>query len=82
MGEHLNKILRSFDSGKGGFSARKLTAFSMNAVMIYLHFRWVDHDNIVSVLIVDASFIALLLGIVTAEQIIALRNGDRSETNV
>lgn len=79
MRELLNKILRSFDSGPGGLSARKLTSFSINMVMIYLHLRWVDHENVVEVLIVDCCFVALLLGIVTAEQIIKLKNGAAEE---
>jgi hypothetical protein len=73
--ELFDKVLRSFDAGPGGLSARKLTSFSINVVTLYLHFRWVDHENVVEVLIIDACFVSLLLGIVTAEQIIKLKNG-------
>jgi hypothetical protein len=43
------------------------------------HFKYVDKDNIVEVLMVDFTFIALLLGIVTMEQVIKFRASKTEE---
>ena len=75
MKDLLDKILHSFHTGPQGFSARKLTAFVITACVVYAHFAHVNDSNVVSALVVDASFVSLLLGIVTAEQIIKLKNG-------
>ena len=75
----ITKIIHSFDNSKDGFSARKLTAFTLTACVVYMHARWVEHDNVAEVLIIDLSTVLLLLGIVTAEQIIRLKNGNKSE---
>ncbi len=63
-------VFYSFDSKcDTGFDPRKLTAWTIVIFAGHAHWNYVDKDNIVEVLIVDFLFIALLLGIVTMEQI-------------
>jgi hypothetical protein len=67
-------IYYSFDSKcDTGFDPRKLTAWSIILLAAYSHIHYVDQTVIVETLIVDYCFIALLLGIVTMEQIIKFR---------
>jgi ATP:corrinoid adenosyltransferase len=67
-------LFYSFDNKcDTGFDPRKLTAWTIVAMAGYAHLKYVDKDNIVEVLMVDFTFIALLLGIVTMEQVIKFR---------
>jgi len=80
----LNYIFASFDNSKEGASARKLTAFALMFCVAYLHYKFVDLATAVSFLIVDLCGVFLLLGIITAEQVIKLKNGEKingTETN-
>jgi hypothetical protein len=65
----------SFDNSKEGASARKLTAFALMICVAYLHYKFVDITTSVSFLIVDLCGVFMLLGIITAEQVIKLKNG-------
>lgn len=69
------KILGSFDKSHSGFAARKLSAFAFMLLVTFLHYKYVDKTNVIEALIVDSCMILLLLGLVTFEQVIALRNG-------
>jgi len=73
----------SFDTHSSGASARKLTAFAFMLCIVWCHLKWIDHSNVVEALWVDVSGLLLCLGIVTAEQVIRLKNGgDKApETN-
>lgn len=71
----IDKILGSFDNSKNGFSARKLTAFSLMLCVGYLHVLFVDKDNVVEVMIIDLLTVLLLLGIITIQNVIELKNG-------
>lgn len=82
MKELLTKLLASFDNHSMGMSARKLTAFALMVCVAYIHYKWITTDTAVNFLVVDLCAIFLLLGIVTAEQIIKLKNGkDENRTN-
>lgn len=75
MKNFINKIILSFENSKDGFSARKLTAFILILCICYIHFKFVDLQNAVEVLIIDLCGVLIALGIVTAQNIIELKNG-------
>ena len=78
-------IIGSLDNKKNsGYSARKLTGFSVNFCILLIHFSWLkhaflreDYEYIIEILAVDSIFVLLLLGIVTMEQVSQLKNGKR-----
>ena len=75
----IDNLLKSFTTEKGGFAARKLTAFALMILIAYSHFKYVDLTNVVEVLIIDLSGVLLCLGLVTASNIIELKNGKNNE---
>jgi ATP:corrinoid adenosyltransferase len=73
-------LFYSFDNKcDTGFDPRKLTAWAIVALAGYAHVHYVDQTVIVETLIVDYLFIALLLGIVTMEQVIKFRASKTEE---
>lgn len=66
----------SFDNTTTGASARKLTAFALMLCIAYIHLRFIDHDNAIDALIIDLIGVAFFLGLITASQIVELRNGN------
>jgi hypothetical protein len=76
-----NNLLASFNTFEKGFSARKLTAFALMICIAYIHFKFVDITIAVEVLIVDLSGVLLCLGLVTASNIIELKNGHKNDNN-
>jgi len=78
-------LLGSLDNKKNsGFSARKLTAFIGVACYVLIHLSWLkhaflkeDYEYMIELVVVDALFILLSLGIVTLEQISRLKEGNR-----
>lgn len=82
------KIVRSADNiTKNAFSARKLTALVIMVAVIVGHGFYYKHCYIKEdfsiytyVLMIDYCAVAFFLGIVTAEQIIKLKNGKEEET--
>ncbi len=77
----VENLLKSFNTEKGGFAARKLTAFALMICIAYIHFKFVDITIAVEVLIVDLSGVLLCLGLVTASNILELRNGPKNDNN-
>jgi len=75
----MKKLLASFDTNSKGLSARKLTAFAFVLCAYYVHYEHVDNSNAVDALIVDACVVVMCLGIVTAEQVIKLKNGSKDD---
>ena len=77
------KLVRSADNiTKNAFSARKLTALVIMVAVIVGHGFYYKHCYVKEdfsiytyVLIIDYCAVAFFLGIVTAEQIIKLKNG-------
>tara|TARA_R110000868_G_scaffold23387_1_gene94399 strand:- start:3017 stop:3247 length:231 start_codon:yes stop_codon:yes gene_type:complete len=69
----IDNLIKSFTTEKGGFAARKLTAFALMILIAYSHFKYVDLTNVVEVLIIDLSGVLLCLGLVTAEQILSFK---------
>ena len=89
LGEIYNGIIGSLDNKKGsGFSARKLTSIITMVLLILVHSSWLkyaflkeDFDYLTQVLIIDECFVLLLLGIVTLEQVAALKNNKQENEN-
>ena len=76
----INKLIGSFDNVKNqGFSARKLTAFALMLCIAFIHFRFVDNSNAIEALMIDLSGVLLCLGIVTAQNIIELKNNNNQQ---
>jgi hypothetical protein len=58
-----------------GFSARKLTAFTFMACIVYMHYIWGLNNNFsVEILICDIVGVSFFLGLITFDQIIKLKN--------
>ena len=82
------KLVRSADNiTKNAFSARKLTALVIMVAVIVGHGFYYKHCYVKEdfsiytyVLIIDYCAVAFFLGIVTAEQIIKLKNGKEDAT--
>jgi len=74
MKKVLADLYNSFFNNKQGLSARKLSAFSLMLCVFYLHYKYVDISNAFDFLVADLCGIMLLLGIVTAQNIIELKN--------
>ena len=68
----------SFKITDGGFSMRKEIAFSVLIAFIYGNFKIFSNpankDLFISVLFIDAAFISLCVGLVTAAEIIKFKN--------
>ncbi len=79
LSKFISDIYHSFFNNKSGMSARKLTAFSLITCVFYLHYKYVDTTNAFDFLVADLCAIMLLLGIVTAQNIIELKNGKTNE---
>lgn len=82
MKEIVRKIVASLDTTtKDGFSARKLSAFVIMVLVVAAHIAWLkkaflenDFSLLAEVLMIDYSFIALLLGLTTYEAIKSKQN--------
>jgi len=80
------KLFRSFDNvTKNALSARKLTAFSVILCVLYGHYIYYNYCILNNdfkmydiILIIDYCAVAFFLGLITAEQIIKLKN-DKNE---
>ena len=72
MKDLINKILSGLDTHSVGFSARKMSAFVVIICVIAAHVKWItlgDLTELGSVLTIDYTFIASLLGLTTYEAI-------------
>lgn len=77
MKEIMQNILNSFNTNKGGYSSRKLTAFVIVAMVVFIHIKWLTLGNLTQlemVLTIDYSFIAALFGMTTYQ---ALKNNKK-----
>jgi len=62
MNKIATDLYSSFSNDNIGFSAKKLTSFILTATYCYAH-RFVDSNNLIGVLTVDAGLITLLFGV-------------------
>jgi hypothetical protein len=74
----LDNLINSFTTEKGGFAARKLTAFAFMVCIAYVHYSALTIENVEVFLWVDLCGVMLCLGLVTASNIIALKNGSNN----
>lgn len=82
----IERLLNSLDNKKNnGFSARKLTAIVVMACFVIVHVSWLKHaflrekyEYMIEVLIIDSSFVSLLLGIVTVAELIKLKGSNKN----
>ena len=77
----LKDIWASFNNHEQGASARKLTAFALMCLVVYIHASQLTHENAVEFLIIDLCGVFLALGLVTFAQIIELKNGKQDGTS-
>jgi len=75
IGDFFIGFLYTFSNDKRGNSARKTTAFALMLGIGWIHLRYVDRENAINALWIDLTFVALMLGAVTAENLIALKMG-------
>jgi hypothetical protein len=74
----INNLIGSFDTVKeNGFSARKLSAFALMVCVAFVHFKWVNHENVAEVLIIDLCGVLILLGLVTAQNVLDYKNSEK-----
>lgn len=81
MKQIINDLWASFNNHELGASARKLTAFALMILVVYIHLKYVDVSNCIDALIIDLCGVSLMLGLVTFSQLINLKNGGNDETN-
>jgi hypothetical protein len=74
----INNLIGSFDTVKeNGFSARKLSAFALMVCIAFVHLKWVNHENVAEVLIIDLCGVLILLGLVTAQNVLDYKNSEK-----
>jgi len=75
----IENLISSFTTEKGGFAARKLTAFAFMVCIAWAHYSALTIENVEVFLWVDLCGVMLCLGLVTAGNIIELKNGNKSQ---
>lgn len=75
---HLD-LLYPFKDKNGEFSRTFALAFISEGMMCYMDIKFVDHENVIEALIVHACFIGILIGVVKMVDVIALKNGTKSD---
>jgi len=77
--EIFGNLVKSFNTEKGGFAARKLTAFALMVCIAWIHYLFVDTNNAIEALIIDLVGVAFFLGLVSFTQILELKNGKKED---
>lgn len=77
----IKDIWASFNNHEQGASARKLTAFALMCLVVYIHASQLTHENAVEFLIIDLCGVFLSLGLITFSQIVELKNGSKNGTD-
>lgn len=78
MKEFVNKLIASLDTVTPGFSGRKLTALYSVIMAAYVTHK-LPPTALLYALYAWQSLALLCLGIITAEQIIKIKNGNKDE---
>jgi 4-amino-4-deoxy-L-arabinose transferase-like glycosyltransferase len=82
MKNFFTKLTASLDNHSLGYSARKLSALSAIIAAYYVTYMFTNVDVLDYVLTAWLCFALLCLGIITAQQVIELKNGKKDdETN-
>lgn len=77
----LDNLINSFTTEKGGFAARKLTAFAFMVCIAYVHYSALTIENVEVFLWVDLCGVMLCLGLVTAAHLVEIRTGNKQTNN-
>ena len=74
-------ISQSFNNGKDGYSARKLSAFYLLLCSGLIHYKADFHNETIATwfLIADLIGAFLLLGVITVEQIFRFKEGNNED---
>lgn len=83
-------IMGSLNNKKNeGFSARKITAVAVNILYIISHIVWWKHaflrddfEHFIAICVIDAIYVLLLLGIITMQEVIKLKNGTKDGEDI
>ena len=70
--------LKSLTSKEEGFSFRKLSSLVVLGLVIYLHVKYVNSENVLTFLLYDFGFIAVLLGLLNLDRFIQAKFGSSS----
>jgi len=68
ISEIFEKLISSFDVSKKGFSARKLSAFTVVVLVVVVHLKWIKSDRweyLAEILALDYMFVLSLFGLTT-----------------
>lgn len=79
FGQLAKNVFLSFFADKKGFSGRKLSAFIAILIAQFITIKYTNILNVEEMVIIWLCFALLCLGIVTIEQVIALKNGKKEE---
>jgi hypothetical protein len=82
MRKIFKEIYGSFkNTNDNKLSARKLTSFAFVVLCGYIHYAHVDKSNAISALTIDGIVLLLLLGIITAQNVIQFKHGENNQKN-
>jgi hypothetical protein len=73
--EFLIGFLYTFTNDRKGNSARKTTAFALMVCIAYTHYKYLSVDNAQLIIATDGILILVLLGIITAQNLIEMKFG-------
>ena len=82
MKNFFTKLTASLDNHSRGYSARKLSALSAIIAAYYVTYMFTNVEVLDYVLTAWLCFALLCLGIITAQQVIELKNGKKDEEKV
>ena len=71
MKKFIDNLFASLDNRASGFSGKKLTALALVVCVVAAHVKWLSYgnfDQLVTVLMTDYGFIAVLFGINTYDK--------------
>jgi hypothetical protein len=78
--EFINNTLKSLNSKDEGFSWRKLGSTVVLSLVVYLHMKYANAANVLSFLLYDFGFIAVLLGLLNLDRFIQAKFGNGTST--
>ena len=80
--DFINNTLKSLTSKDEGFSWRKLGATVVLGLVVYLHTRYANSSNVLTFLLYDFGFIAVLLGLLNLDRFIEAKFGGKNSPDV
>jgi hypothetical protein len=80
--DFINNTLKSLTSKDEGFSWRKLASSVVLGLVVYLHIKYVTSNNVLSFILYDFGFIAVLLGLLNLDRFIQAKFGGTTSTDI